>query len=258
MNKKVGLLLFFIFQLSFVLAVQPFGANFSEVSSQRAPVDAPQSHEAIAGNVTEINIQGFSTTQSWQGYFGNISGTIQLADANDNALYNWSLASPQGEIYASINDSIDWTNIQCLNFSATGTYADDTSNAGGTSQFGTNLTQLESAYGIDWDDVDGVNETFTLLGASSHDTFYANNLEFLDSECHTTRLFTDLGTSEAGKFEEVLLYEPTSQSVVFTSLIDEDVLGFDDRTHDFQMLVLEDGHATDTSTTTYYFYVELE
>ena len=63
---------------------------------------------------------------------------------------------------------------------------------------------------------------------------------------------------DVNNFEEALLYEPNSQSVIFTSIIDEDVLGFDGRTHDFEMIVLEDGRGTDTATTTYYFYVELE
>lgn len=247
-----------ILQISLSLAVQPFGANYTFVNSTRAAPDSPAQIEAIAGNVTEINIEGFTTTQSWQGYFGNITGTIQLADAGDNQMYNWSLASPQGEIYASTSNSISWPNIQCLNFSATGTYGAEAGNGGTTSQYGTNLTQFEELFGIAPDDVDGVNETFNLIGAGTHDLFYTNNLEFSEGECQSTRLFSNIGAGENDKFEEVLLYEPTTQSIVFTSLIDEDVLGFDGRSHDFEMLVAEDGHGTDTSTTPYYFYVELE
>ena len=44
----------------------------------------------------------------------------------------------------------------------------------------------------------------------------------------------------------------------YEALLNEDVLGFDNTAHDFEMLVLENGHETDTSTTTYFFYVELE
>lgn len=249
----------FVMQFSLVLAIQPFGANITQiVSSERAPIDPAQSIEAQAGNVTELNIYGYSPTQSWQGYFGNISGTIQLADASDNVFYNWSLASPQGEIYATTNNSIDWSSVQCFNYTATGDYSDDTANAGSTSQFGTNLTQLEAAFGIQPDDVDGVDETFNLLGAGTHDLFFTNNLEFSEGECTSTRLFSDAGVGESDKFEEVLLYDSITRSVIFTSIIDEDVLGFDGAPHDFEMLVLEDGHGTDTDTTTYYFYVELE
>jgi hypothetical protein len=245
------------FNISLVIAVEPFGASVSPLTSERAPEDSAQGINAIAGNVTELNIFGFSVTQTWQGYFGNVTGVITLNDNSDNVMYNWSLTSPQGEIYASTNNSISWSNIQCLNFTATGTYASDTGNSGATSQFGTNLTILEGMFNIAPNDVDGVNETFNLLG-TGHNRFFTNNLEFTEAECQNTRIFSDASQGEDGKFEEVLLYEPTTRSVIFTSLLNENLFGFDKKQHDFEMLVLEDGHGTDTSVATYYFYVELE
>ena len=85
--------------------------------------------------MTEINIFGYSPTQSWQGYFGNISGTVQLADSGDNVMYNWSLASPQGEIYASTSNSINWANVQCFNYTASATHADESGNGGTTNLY---------------------------------------------------------------------------------------------------------------------------
>lgn len=244
---------------------QPFGADVTDLGSERAPEDDATSNDALAGNTTELDISGYSVTQSWQGYFGNVSGTIMLADSDDNVMYNWSLASPEGEIYASTNDSLQWDNIQCFNFTATGTYGDDTGNAGDTSLHGTNLSQLESRFGIVHDDVDGVNETFSIDGSHesgsglTHDLFYTNNLEFSAGECLSTHVFTDSQGPEDGTFQEVLMYEPETQSVVFTALLDEeDPTGFDQESHDFEMLVLEDGHGTDTAVTPYYFWVELE
>lgn len=254
-----------------VIAVQPFGANLTFIDSERAPIDNASSIEALAGNVTEINIYGYSPTQTWQGYFGNVSGTVQLADANDNVLYNWSLASPEGEVYASRQgNTLDWTNVQCFNFTATGTEAgDEAATRGQTSLVGKNLTMLEAEYNITPDDVDGVDETFSLLGnhesggALTHDLFYTNNLEFSAGECLSTHVFqTDgavNGTVTDGEFQEVLLYEPSVDEVIFVAVLDEeDNTGFDGDFHDFQMLVLEDGHGTDVASTTYYFYVELE
>jgi hypothetical protein len=253
------ILLVFFLNISLVLAVEPFGATVNQTSSTRAPPANATGIPAIAGNVTELTITGSSITQSWQGYFGNVSGTIQLADGSNNVMYNWSLASPEGEIYASTNNSIAWNYVQCLNFSADGSYGDTVSggNPGATNAQGTNLTMLEDMFGIVSDDVDGVNETFTLLG-SGHNTFYTNNIEFLEGECRNTQIFSNAGQGEDNKFEEVLLYEPTTRSVIFTSLLNENLLGFDNNPHDFEMLVLENGHLTDTNPTTYYFWVELE
>ncbi len=262
-NKvKIKILIAFIFVflgcINLIIAVEPFGAEIVDVvSSSRATPDAPTGIPAQAGNVTELNIFGYSSTQSWQGYYGNVSGTIILSDSNENMMYNWSLASPRGEIYASTNDSISWGNIQCFNFNADGTYSGEEI-PGETNQYGTNLNMLEEMFGISSDDVDGVDETFTLFGVGGHKTFYTNNLEFSEGECMSTRVFTSSGQGEQGKFEEVLLYDPLTYSLVFASLLNQDETGFDNNPHDFEMLVLENGHKSDVSTTPYYFWVELE
>lgn len=236
MKKLILLLLFF--QISLALAIQPFGANYTFINSTTAAPDTAQSIPAQAGNVTEININGFTTTQSWQGYFGNVSGTIQLADSSDNQMYNWSVASPQGEIYATTSSSVQWSSIACFDLPG-------------------NHLELEAAFNISSGDVDGVNETFS--DTWDHDLFYTNNVEFSANECAATSLFDGTGASVDNNFEEVLLTDGTSNTqIIFTALLDENLLGFDGRTHDFEMLVLEDGHGTDTATTPYYFYIELE
>lgn len=242
MNKRALTLLLIttsLFLAVNVMAVQPFGANYTEVKTERAPMDPASNHSAIAGNVTEITVSGFSTTQSWQGYFGNVSGTIQLADASDNQMYNWSLASPEGEIYATTLVTVDWDGIACFDLAG-------------------NHSALETLFGITSDDVDGVNETFSDSG--THDLFYTNNVEFVAGACASTSIYDSTGGSVDNNFEEVLLTDSSADTaVIFTSILDEeDVAGFDGAYHDFEMLVLENGHLTDTATTTYYFYVELE
>ena len=54
-----------------------------------------------SGNMTSLGINSTKITLRWQGFYGNVTGTITLDDASNNTLYNWQLASPQGEIYAS-------------------------------------------------------------------------------------------------------------------------------------------------------------
>ena len=117
MKRFTGLYLLILFGILLLLpvvnAVVPFGATVSSVSNATAPADAAGQHPAIAGNVTEITLTAFTTTQSWQGYYGNVSGTIQLADASDNVLYNWSLASPEGEVYSTRNSSESHRQQRC-------------------------------------------------------------------------------------------------------------------------------------------------
>jgi hypothetical protein len=256
-----------VFSLATVYAVVPFGAStVTSISNATAPIDAAATHDAIAGNVTGLEIFAYTTTQSWQGYYGNVTGTIQLADGSDNVMYNWSLTSPEGEIYASEESSVNWWNIQCFNHTAANSSpANEDATRGGTSQLGLNMTEIENRYGIAWDDVDGLNETFAYNGTQPqgegliHDLFYTNNLLFTEGECLAAHLFDSSDSAADNNFQEVLLYDPDNEALVFASILDEeDPEGFDNVEHDFQMIVLEDGHGTDISTRTYYFYVEIE
>ncbi len=237
MNQFNRLFFLFFLVLTFVsvlvLAVEPFGATITPGTSDRAPMDAPDSDpNAIAGNVTELTVFGYSITQAWQGYFGEVTGTIQLADSSDNILYNWSLASPEGEIYASNASTINWASVDCY---------DEASN----------MSFFENMFGIETIDVDGINETFNL---NDHTEFFTNNIQFTAGTCDNTKLYNSAGV---GTFDEVLLVAE-GKKLVFTSILLEDADGFDGVTHDFEMVVLENGHGTDTDTTTYYFWVELE
>jgi hypothetical protein len=237
---------FYMFNLA--SAVQPYGANYSNERTTTAPIDTPQSHTALAGNVSYLDISGYTTTQAWQGYYGNVSGTVQLADSNDKILYNWSLASPSGEVYASQNGTgaIIWANITCYNY---------TSNY---SEGGFRLTKLETRFNISTDDVDGVNETF--MDSNTHEGFYTANRQITVGQCPAAYMFNSSGLGTAGKYEEVLLTDASDDyQIVFTAILEEqDYVGFDGTKYDFEMLVLENGHGTNTSPTTYYFYVELE
>ena len=237
-------------------------------------------HSAYAGNVTEIDIYSTAVTQSWQGYFGNVTGVLTLSDSARHVMYNWSVVSPRGQLYSSTNGTgIVWNYLQCFNYTAAGNFSDDTAQRGNTSLYGLNITQLQSRFTINSSgfntthpiyssrDVDAVDHTFVYIGAGAvagqsqgrgHRQFYANYLVFEEGKCWTSRIYGEDGSQDENEFEEVLLYEPQSASLIFTALLNEDLDGFDGRTHDFQMMVLEDGHGTNVDTTTYYFYLEIE
>ncbi len=235
----------------------PSGATVSAGVPNRSSADSAQTALAFAGNITQLTLGGYTITQTWQGYWGNVSGTITLRDSSNNTLYNWTLASPTGEVYASTNNSITWTSIQCFNFTATGNYSTSGEQAGNYSINGTNLTTLETRFNISSSDADGVNETFHLLGAGTHDAFNTGSVAFSAGKCQSTRVFDNTG-AVSDHFEEALLYEPVSTSVIFVSLLEQDLTGFNGATADFESLVLENGHGSDNQATTYYFYLEVQ
>ena len=202
--------------------------------------------QAQAGNVTSLIINSTRLTSRWQGYYGNITGTITLDDAFNNTLYNWQLASPQGEIYASngsATGAVTWGNIFCFN------YTNNLSNGNGMIQR-FNGTALESMIGSTTGDRDNVNGTFN---ASFTGSFAVGATSISStSGCKQTTLFvSDL--YQTTKFVEVLLSD--NDSIVFTSLLEQDQTGFSGSTLDFEMIVGENGDVT--AATNYYFFVEL-
>lgn len=206
-----------------------------------------QSHSAIAGNITGLVLVGLSQTKAWQGYYGNITGTITLDDANNFTFYNWSSSEPRGQVYATLNTTIAWTTVGCFNFTS----------AGGLATWQT----IETYYGIANDNSDGVNETFT---ATNHPSFQVGSRTM--TGCPTTYINQN-DTAQAANFVNVLLYDNTTINEtgwIYTTLIENKTAGstnelicYNGQPCDFQILINEDGHGTNTATTTYYFWVEL-
>lgn len=235
--RIVGILFVFCFALALVSAL-PTGPSgpIVPISSSRYSASNAQTADAVAGNVTEINLNANAVTQTWQGYFGNITGNVLLGDASNNTLYNWALASPQGEIYATRTAAVPaWANVRCSNVSELS--VED-------AFVGANQTR----------DADSINNTFA---TQVHDPFFVGSVPIGQDSCYSTNLYNASG-AQSLYFEEVLLSDAASHGVIYTGLIDDNIFGFDGRTHDFQIMVGEDGHSGDVATTTYYFYLELE
>ena len=101
--------------LTYLSLAEPTGASVTPGASERSSSGQASNHSALAGNMTELTIfAGGSDSQTWQGYYGNVSGGLTLGDSSNNVLYNWSVITPAGEVYAATNESIDWINIQCF------------------------------------------------------------------------------------------------------------------------------------------------
>lgn len=252
----LGVLLLGVMAATFVSAL-PSGPTepITPISNERWPEWGPQTLVALAGNVTQFDTNSSTITQTWQGYFGNITGMITLGDASNNTLYDWSLANPQGEIYAVRSATVpNWTVIHCANE--------------------TDIATEDTALGVTVaEDEDSVNATFVIGGAPdqiarfgaaelTHPLFYVGPVTVTANSCPVAVLYNSSGMPSP-YFKEVLLSDNTT-NLIYTGIIAHTLNpfaesdGFDDRTHDFQMIVGEDGHGTDVATSTYYFYLELE
>ncbi len=269
-------LIFTLTSAIFVLAITtPEGpGTMSVVNSTRRTPTGMSSNEAYAGNITFLTITGQTVTQSWQGYVGNVSGVITLDDADNYTLYDWTDSSPTGEIYATYLSSVDWTtgNVLCWNWSAPEVYL-QLNELEGWGTTGVKPTSTKSL-GVTQTAVDGVNETFTCNACDgstllTHANFYVGG-QFINGSalspasqgggpCPAVKLYNGTGS---GVFQEVILYNNQSgdnnDGVIYTSILNDSINGYNNQSWDFEMIVGENGHSGDTSTTTYYFYVELE
>jgi hypothetical protein len=246
-NKVFGIVCMSIFVLSLLVAVSiksvtavPTGpGTVTPISSSRLSTNAGGNVSAQAGNVSEFNFQATSITSTWQGYFGNVTGSIVLGNSQNNTFYNWNLASPQGEIYATrIATTPSWSTVLCANK--------------------THVADEDTALGVNQViDADSVNRTF--LNSTIFSDFFVGSTQIngsADSGCYATRMYNSTGQQSENDWTEVLLQD--SGNLIYTALLEQDAIGFDNRTHDFQMLVGENGHDGDQTVTPYYFYLELE
>ena len=238
-------LIAFALLCSLAAIAQPAGpGSVDRGASERAPSQPAVLVQAEAGNVTSLTITATKITSRWQGYFGNVTGNISLGDANNNLLYNWIDASPQGEIYA-VNDSAvpEWGDVFCFNF--TNNLSD-----GQPIVQHFNGTDLERTLGMDPSDSDGVDETFNRTYAGE---FQVGSVTIgATSGCSVVSLNVDDGYQEQ-TFNEVLLTD--NRSTIYTSLLENSATGFQGAPVDFQLIVGENGDISEPSN--YYFYVEL-
>jgi len=257
MNNKKNTTLFilgFVALLSLLTAIvnadsdPPLGVRTITpgVSSRlNTSLHLPASLDSVtAGNITEINLTAISTTKSWAGYYGEITGTLTLEDSEGYVFYNWSTMEPKGEVYSAIVDTIDWSAIVCFAFD------------GSNGNF--DVDAAEGWYGIQDDDEDGINETFNELSAQYQvGTIIVNN-------CPMTNPYRlGLGGTHTD-FENSLLTD--TDALIFTAIIENneadnnvDVEGYNGVTHDFQLLIAENGQDGNEDTpTTYYFWAEIE
>ncbi len=207
--------------------------SLTSVTSSRRDLStlANQQVDAIAGNVTQLSIDALAITKSWQGYYGNVSGTIGLWDGSNNTFYNWSMATAAGEVYASRSSSITWSSIGCANSS--------------------DIATEESNLGQSASDADSVSNTFS--NSTYHPAFDVGSVSIGADQCYAMNPF-DNGGAQTSAFYNVLLWQGTNS--VYTTLLNGSKTGFNGQSWDFELMVGEDGHGN-SATTPYYFFVEL-
>jgi hypothetical protein len=236
-----------------LVMAQPMGAqNVLVVDSQRGTGGgAGASAPAEAGNVSELLVNGTMITKTWQGYYGNVTGTIVLSDASSNEMYKWSDATfSSGEIYASNASTISWANVNCFNVSVQSTsYVVNRSG---------NMSYYELYLGLGGGDADGIDETFTL---KQHSPFDIGTRTIAEDTCNIVQTYVSDAPQTGSDYIEVILFDNVTDVAVYAGLLNDSskTTGFNDRNWDFQLMVpVQGGHEEPATTDTFYFFTELE
>lgn len=193
-----------------------------------ADPETSSSNDATGGAITNVDHTGAITqTYNWAGYYGNVGGKLRLG--TDNAkMYEWTIADTGGEVYASTNESITWGSI----VGESGAHVDS------------NLSYLADK-----------SDSATITFGNSNSALNVGNVLIKAGTASATHTFVN-GSAQSDTFEEVILYD--GANIVWTAIISPNSEGFEDAaaSHDYQMIVPEDGIGN-SDATTYYFYVEL-
>jgi len=85
------------------------GSNTSVIKTGRITQSSAGNATADGGNVTLVNLTATVSTDKWQGFYGNVTGTLSLG-LNSNSFYDFSAATPLS-VFAGLNSSFDFSGL---------------------------------------------------------------------------------------------------------------------------------------------------
>ena len=232
--KTVSVFLIFIILLRLVLPIEPTGAQINYNATETKPPAPAEYLNTSGGTFTTLVLYAETQNPRWKAYAGNVTGTLTLDDAQNYTIYNWELTVPSGQVYASRNSSIEWSNINCSNLSM--------------------IYQEETIMSHTTSNSDSINSTFRYR---IHRGFYVAERLIKNSTCPSIATWvndTPQAITEDALFQEMLLSD--NKSLVYATLMQDSEQGFNFKNYDFQMIVAE-RDIEGPSATPYYFWVEL-
>jgi hypothetical protein len=242
-NKTaMGILLAALLFSAFIILIDitkadPEGASITYVSNSTKNASSPGSRTDAKGTITTILLTTIQQNTKWKAYVGNVSGTLVLRDAEEYSIYQWPQGgSPDGEVYLTRNSTLDWSTVQCANE--------------------TPIENEEVSLGHTTTATDNINNTFS---SRLHESIVTGVTTIANSTCKSTVTWFNntaqtITQNSSTYFPEVLLMD-SSLRIIYTTIIDQNVLGYrNDTRFDFQSIVPD---FTTSSTATYYFYVEI-
>ncbi|MCD6464504.1 hypothetical protein J7L02_03215 [Candidatus Woesearchaeota archaeon] len=204
----------------------PVGPTLTYISNSTL-TSSPASRTDLQGYIHVITFDVTQQNTRWKAYVGNVTGKLTLDDASGNTIYDWTLTTIRGEVYASRSSSIEWASINCSNETIIG--------------------NEQTALGMTFSQDDSINSTFNRTNKYAMVTA---SITMPAGTCKSQFTYVN-DASQESVFEELLLSD--GSNLVYATFINASSTGFDGSTYDFQMIVAD----REDTAQTYYFWVEL-
>ena len=185
---------------------------------------------AQGGNITNVDITVQSQTNAWQGYYGQVSGNLSLADASGDVMYAWTGPTIQGEVFASMSNAVTWASIAAVNNITTTINCTHGQNITGTGD-------------------DRVNKTFTISSGPRANTNIGTQTITTNTACAANTYVSGAAPAQ-DQWEEYILTD--GSNTVWATEINDSGTAFTGGAEDFQLIV-----PANQSVLVYYLYVEL-
>ena len=177
--KKVTLTIlvaiFAISLMNFALA-DPVGGSVTTGASSSMAASAAGTVNLTGGNVTEVNVSGYSSTTRWGGFYGEISGGIRLADSSSNVFYEWTVSNVTNAVVYAANGTISsWASIAAATASDMPSYLQQAASDNFTNTFtaseaftSPSLNVAGTSYALTWQNgAQGSLKTYALKDGST-------------------------------------------------------------------------------------------
>lgn len=232
------MLLFVIFGVLFFsmyLTAAPVGPDgYTSVNNETKGTVSSRMWNISGGYISTFNLTATTQNDRWKAFVGNMTGSFTLDDASGSTIYDWTVSTVTGRVFATRNSStINWGSVTCSNE--------------------TYLNTENTAMGHNSSD-DNITATFNTTAGATHDAFYVGTTLISANSCPTLNTYRN-NASQDSYFEEIALY--SNPSIIYATILENDIVGFDGNRYDFQMLIPENGSASWEGAVAYYIYVEL-
>ncbi len=231
-----GIFLLSVFLFSNVfLSADPSGIDdLDSVWNETKNTSSAGFFNISGGYIAALNLTTSVQNTHWKAFVGWVNGAFTLDDSAGSTIYDWSLSVTTGRVYSTRDsNTIEWSSIECANIT----------------------TNLEAENAAMFHNRTSDNITATFSYPSTHDAFPVAITNIGANACPTLNTYTN-DNPQDDDFEEMALYDGTS--IIYATILEDNLAGYDGQTYDFQMLVPENGSQGFTGATAYYLYVELD